>query len=718
MESKKYLSLLTIGLLLISIGIIIAPVKAAGPESEDLLIHIYLNPDAENLDMASGVLDINDWPLAKEYIDAWVINPNLKLRSYTELGMMEIDIYNRVWPTGCPDHDDENFGTCSRCRASREFRKAIAYLTNKDKYISEYLKGYGYRLDWPIPPFQAPYLPDNPDDLKIYFDRDMANTTLWNAGFRDYDTDGIIEWSNVFGYGSGPVPPAYEELPPLKFWVRMDDPQRKSAGEDLGAELMAIGLSVDLRVTERSTCYKNVMVVYDYHLYTGGWSLSTIPDTYYDLYGATTYYYPMGWSLNYPGFLNSTFQAYATQAKYPAVEIDAINAAKQCGIITAQSQPTIWLWSSAAVKAYKTGWDDVVNVAGFGIDSYSTFCLTNKSDDTTIDWGFKSDLEQLNVISSEWLWDNNVLGLMYEGMMDANPFTLKTERFYLAEDLTVGSWYNPMIGDDATELTYVIRTAGEGGCDPPTFHNVTGEPRRAVTAEDVEFSIDYNIICGPGISWSWTSVADVNSTWVTGGNTLHIRMNHESIWAISWMTINVINKDLWNNVQDGEGDTCEWTSGPDFWCHTDEKDVVPNPDWNPGCARDYDPATEDINGNGVVDLKEDGTGMWMFDNYVAGTSVHLVPDRHYYLTTDYLKTFIREAFHYGYGDTSRDGSIQSIDIGSIVRALWETGDPNEAWSWPPPGWNAWWAPADLDKSGEVTTADITTCSKNYGEIIG
>jgi len=717
MESKKYLSLLVIGILIVSVGFIAVPVGAYGPKSDEMLIHIYLSPDAENLALEECTLDINDWPLAKEYIDRWVTDPNIQLRSYTELGMMEIDIYNRRWPTGCPVCSDEDFQGCARCRAAREFRKAVAYLTNKEKYISEYLKGYGYRLDFPVPPFQAPYLPDPGTWTKYDFDRDLANQTLWNAGFRDYDDDGVLEWSNVFGIPDpwkGNDGSTYEELPPLKFWVRMDDPNRKAAGEDLAAELMAMGIPVDLHVTERSTCYKNVMVIYDYNLYTGGWSLGTIPDTYYDLYSSYTYFYPIGWSLNYPGFMNSTFDAYATTVKYPKTEEEAIAAAKQCGVIVSQSVPVIWLWSSAAVKAYKTGWSGVVNVAGYGIDSYLTFCLMNHATDTCIDWGFKSDIEQLNMISSQWLWDRYVLGLIYESMMGANPFTLKTEMFYLAKNYTIGTWYNPMTGEEGTELTFEIRTEGECGAPAPTFHNVSGGIRRPVTAEDVEFSIDFNIICGPGIAWMYTTVKDVNSTWVEG-NVLHVRMNHESIWALDWISgIPVINKDLWNNIPDGEGDTCGWTSGPHFW--TPEN--TPNPDWDPMAARTYDPTTDDVNGNGIPDLKEDGTGQWMFDSYVAGTSVHLLPDRNYYLCEEYLIDFIEVAFHYGYGDTSRNGRVESIDLGSIARALFKSGDPEEPYSWPPPGWGQWWAPADLDKSGTVDTADITVCAANFGEIVG
>jgi hypothetical protein len=726
--------MLAVCLLLTSIVLII-PVNASGPKSNDMTIHIYLSPDPENYALEDGTLDINDWPLAKEWIDKWVTNPAIQLRSYTEMGMMEFDIYNARWPTGCPYHhlDDEYFDTCARCRAAREFRKAVAYLTNKEKYLSEYLKGYGYRLDFPIPPFQAPYLPDgyNAANPPYPYDPATAATVLYNAGFRNYDADPQLEWKNVYGITDpgGNDGTTFEELPAVKMWVRMDDPNRKAAGEDLATELMAQNIPVDLHVTERSTCYKNVMVVYDYNIYTGGWSLSTIPDTYYDLYSKDTYYYPAGWSLNYLGWCNSTFYDWAVKVKYPANEAEAIAAAKQCGDIVTKSVPCVWLWSAAAVKAYKTGWSGVVNYAGYGVDTYLTFAMMTKADDTKIDYGFKSDIEQLNVISSEWLWDRNVIGLMYEGLLGTNPFTLKPDFKYLANDTKNGgpnpevtTWNNA--GHDATELIFAIRTADPGGAwTAPTFHNATDgtttQPRRAMTAQDVEFSIDYNYICGAGVSWQWTLVKDVHSTWVDGSGFLHVRMKSVSYWAVDWIGgVPVVNPDIWNNIPDTSGgDKCGWqpSTGPG-------QAPVYNTNWDKQTARLFDPAdpASDVNGNGVIDLKEDGTGMWIYDSYTLGTSVHLYADKvgSYYLSEDYLDGKIGNAFHYGYGDVDQSARVDSVDLGSIARALLQVGIPTSPPPIPPWQWfvyNSW---ADLDKSGIVNTVDATTCAQNYGAIVG
>jgi len=161
-ETKKikatFLLLTLVSILVTSLSIF--PVFGqSGPKTPNMIIHIYLNPDAENADMDAGVLDINDSPLPKAWIDAWRDNPDIQMTCDWEMGEAEFDINNQKWPTGCEDHkffDD----TCPRCLAARDFRKAIAHFTDKDRYITEILEGYGYVADTKLPLNLMAYMAD------------------------------------------------------------------------------------------------------------------------------------------------------------------------------------------------------------------------------------------------------------------------------------------------------------------------------------------------------------------------------------------------------------------------------------------------------------------------------------------------------------------------------------------------------------------------------
>jgi ABC-type transport system substrate-binding protein len=651
-----------------------------GPKSSNLIIHIYLNPDAENQDVDSGLIDINDWPLAKEWVDRWALNPDITMRSYIDIGQYEIDINHQRWPTGCEDHKyfDE---TCPRCVAAREFRKAISHLVDKNKIVSEVLKGFGFTMDLPVPPFQSPYLTDLEGLGLIYeYSPAMALSTLNAAGFDDWDDDDILEWKH-------PDTQVVEELPELVFYIRMDDPNRKAAGEMLAAELKSIGLKTKAIVTEKTVCYKQVMVLYDFHLYTGGWSLDITPDAYYDLYSNETYYGPdVGWSVNYNGFCNNEFYDYAKAAKFPSSVEEAKAAAKEAGRVYAENVAAIQMYSVAAVKAYKSSWEGVVNNAGFGIDDniWTWLTMYNPTDDT-IDYSFKSNINELNRVHSQWLWDDLALDRIYEGLMDYNPFNLDLSEYFLAESHELGTWDNPDTGEVATEINFTLRS------DPqPLWHD--GDP---VTLEDVKFSFDFYVACGPGVCWFYPSVQDINSVDIVDGK-IRVRMNLFSIWAPMWVgDLPILKEDLWGNIKDATEKT--WT----------------DPDFDFGAVTAYDPAVDDADENGVADLKQDGTGAWIFDDYELGSYVSYVANTNYYISQAEVDAALERMFH-GEGDVDYDGGVGTRDIGLLLRAFLTT----PATGGTPGAWGAWNPAADLNADDEVTLQDLTTAGKNFGRESG
>jgi hypothetical protein len=48
-----------------------------GPQTDNLLCHIYLNPDAENYALEAGEIDITDWPLTNNGSTNGPLTPTL-----------------------------------------------------------------------------------------------------------------------------------------------------------------------------------------------------------------------------------------------------------------------------------------------------------------------------------------------------------------------------------------------------------------------------------------------------------------------------------------------------------------------------------------------------------------------------------------------------------------------------------------------------------------
>jgi ABC-type transport system substrate-binding protein len=647
---------------------------AGGPKTPDLEIHIYAAPDEENAALELGTIDLNDWPLTKFWVDKWALIPEtVTLRDYVELGMMEIDINNQQWPTGDPD---TRFYKNSSAKSfkGKEFRKAVAYLTDRDSIVRDVLKGLGFRMDLPLPPFQTGYIA--PDAPGLYYDysKANANTTLNNAGF------------TLLPNGKRLDPTTGTQMAPITFYIRQDDPNRRRAGEMLTAELRSLGVDVNAIITERTVCYKNVMVLYAYNLYTGGWSLSVIPDQYHDLYSSFTYYGPtIGWSQNYPGFChNGTlafgaghetegFDYWALKVKYPTDEASFTLAAWEAGRIFLKYCAIVPMYCSKAVKAYRTGWTGVVNNGAGGIDNYWTFLNMDHASDNRIDWGFKSDIEQLNQVSSEWLWDQNVLGLMYESLTGVNPFNLVNSEYFIASAKTPGNWNATDVGGDAdaTFINFTLR-------NPVSFHNneTAGTP---CTASDVQFSFDFQKACGPGIAWNYPSLSQFDHAEVYDATHVAIFYKKNSFWAIQWAGgLPILNRALWSPL---------WTNLTG-WQAT---------------VKTYDPANQDKNENGVKDLYEDGTGAWYYLDYEPGEWVTLKASTYYYLEQGFVESRLATMFHDGAGDLG----LMARSFGMILGY-----DPNGT------DWNKYNVQCDLNLDGEVNATDVILTTKSYGKTMG
>lgn len=857
---------------------IIPKASAAGPATSNLLIHIYLDPVQEENALGKGDIDINDWPLSKTFITTYANNPAITLNEYAEIGEMEFDINDQLWPTGAitsPRTGAKNTFTDPtgvRDIAALHFRRAIAHLANKAKYTTTYMGGYGYVMETvlPVPALEgftdystltnatakgetslkaaassgatriyvystkcfsasqwiviggteskhiaavgtdyfdlstelqlshsinedvyrvilrgtstklkaaassgasqisvlstvgfapgqwirigiakpgvfeqkkidavgADYFTltttlqnshslgeivalENRDPGYLYeYNRDLAAGELLEGGFADWDDDGFREWSS-----DGVI---YEELPNMKLWARLDDPNRRQAGQDLYNELLLAGIpqasgagaaGLEIRIAERSSCFAAAMVNYDYNIYTGGWSLTADPDFIYDFFHSSMGQY--SYANNYPGFKNHEFDAYAEAVKFAPPGSDVKFLAVQAQWILAKYVGDVWLWAAKAVKGYRTGWQNVVNYAGFGTDNGYSFDLMSKTGDNTIDYGFKSDISALQVITSEWLWDWNVLGLIYDTLIARNPYNLAEEVGTLASAWSVTSNYPGWVGKAVCEFT--VRSDAK-------FND--GTP---VKPADVAYSLLVPRSAGQGNAWVYSTVMDINKVEIQG-QVVRVFFNSNSIFSLHWSGfISIINKDLWNSAI-GLGTPSNYAG-----FIPDDTDGTYLPVAFPGAPnmRNYHPWEADANSNGITDIKEDGSYSWKYVNYVVGQSVALTGNTNF-PTTMYRKTgsftemeridFVTAAFH-GVGNVNYEGghgatqvppwytTDRKIDlIGDLARiATSLTSNIGGDWGPGPLEYNP---DADILADGNVNVIDLGIAGANFGKTMG
>ena len=514
-----------------------------GPFVDEILINIYFTPEAEWLALETGQIDVTDWALPAEKVEEYAgseWDDVIYTYDYAEYGYFLIDINHRNWPL-----------------SSLDFRKALAHLVDKDAIITDIVQGYGLPLTTVVLPAHGEWL--NTDLVDYPYDPATAVTILTAADFVDTDSDGILN-----------DPQTGDNLRALDFYIRAGDPLRSAAGQLIADSMEAVGIPVNRHIVARTVCYQYVMMDYTFDLYTGGWIFMLEPDYLYDLYHSDWAGTDQPWNLDYGGFAGADDENYAV--KYSLTKEDAIAACWTAQEKMLDQVANIPLWTSVSVKAVKAGWTGVVNELGIGINSWWTF-LNIKQEGTegggTVRYGFKSDIETLNIIHSNWYWDQEVLGKIYDSLTTVDPFT-RDDIPNLAESWTIESW-----NTTGTKMTFNLKE-GLKWHDDESF-----------TAEDVAFAIQFLIdsetpVYAPNVG----NVVDVVAV---GDYTVEVYLDTQSYFALHWIGwLPIFPKHVWE-------------------AHVD--------DWNT-----FEPTTPE-------DLV--GTGPFVFVEYVPGEYVRLAANKEY-----------------------------------------------------------------------------------------
>jgi len=533
-------------------------VNLEGPWADELFFKIYLSPEPEYLALKTGEINLMDWELPAEKVADALTDPNVITDSTPDLGYYQIDLNHQRWPT-----------------SDLHFRRALAHLVDKPRIETDVLQGFGYALDSVVPVVMGGW--SNPDIMTYEYSSELAAAELDLGGFVDTDADGIRN-----------DPVTGENMAPVIFYIRLDDPERKQAGEWLAAGLKALGVPIEGELAvERSVCSAAVMnsAAGEWNVYTGGWNIGRDPDHLTDLYHSKEFDPEMvgAWrGFNYDGFMNSTFDYWADILKSASTFEDTKEAAFMCQEIMAEQVAVIPLYGHIGVKAYRTEWTGLVNHIGTGINSWwSTYNMhpVDQPYGGRIEYGIKSDIETLNPLTAAWAYTWEVLDKIYESPYTYNPYDLSDDWGWLAESWEIEDWTSPT-GVDGIKVTFNF-------VEDAVWHDGT-----LFTAEDLKFTYEY--IVEYGVPRYLPSVQFIEELVLVDDYTLEVYQNTTSYFAFHYINgVPVLPKHIWEDVGAG---------------------------W-----QDYDPVAE-----GTLI----GLGPWKFVDYVAGEYVHLVANEAYWKFPD------------------------------------------------------------------------------------
>jgi len=533
-----------------------------GPRSDTLNIKYYSSSAALYGALKSGEVDLTDIVLNSTQMQDAFNDTNIRTAISPEDSMYEFDFNNNATTPTYPSWTNPT--------AYKGFRQGIACLVDKAEFVSSF--PYSTRIDTPIPRPIGDWWVDwsvsqydsygtllgnypyeyNSTTAAQYFDQSgfvQGNHT--NPDFNG-DFQGSAQYLRVYPLGH---PKAGQDLDPLIFIIRNDDPVRLQAGRTLTDYLRFMGVPVNATELPSSSAKNEAMQKRNYHIYTGAWvvpsdgnwmeSDSQFPVSLLDPYSSSNIG-PGGF--NYPQFRNATYDQLLQQVDSPSDLGVARNAALNCQKILIQEAVCAWLCSRSQVMGYRN-LSEVTNLKGGRIDNQWTFLKAAHGSST--DYGVYVPAS-LNVITDGSL---DCLDRIYDTLLSYCPYDRTPGNVFeegdrggdmpwLARDWDIGTWESPYSpGVNLTKLTFDLRAG------------VRWHDGVQLNSTDVKFTIEY--LQGLGdISWLSSYVSDVHHVTCPDALTVEVYENVSSVRTLDSIgELPILPKHVFQNIVNVTGYT-------------------------------------------------------------------------------------------------------------------------------------------------------------------
>jgi len=308
-----------------------------------------------------------------------------------------------------------------------ELRFALNYLIDRNLIVNELIGGYGNTMISNYGIFSADYLSiiEELESFHFKYNPALADEII----SYELEKAGAEKIDGYWYYD--------EEQIEITFFIRSDDPVRKSIGEILASELEQIGFKVNKDFGDLNKAF---VVVYGsnpadqkWHLYTEGWGSSGFAK--YDSVGLAQMYSP--WFSNMPGNNDPTYwnykndyidsitkKIYVSDFKSAEERSSLIKQATKEGV---NESVRIFLASKTDQYVANDDIDGIINALGAGVPTRFT-TMNAKSDNDLLVVGVKQIYQGAwNPVSGfSDTYSNQIWLNLYDPGVFSHPFTGKT----------------------------------------------------------------------------------------------------------------------------------------------------------------------------------------------------------------------------------------------------------------------------------------------------
>ena len=307
-----------------------------------------------------------------------------------------------------------------------EIRFALNYLIDRNLIVNELIGGYGNVMISNYGIFSADYLSiiDELESFHFKYNPALADEIM----SEELEKVGAEKINGLWYYN--------EEQIEITFFIRSDDPVRKSIGEILSSELESIGFKVKKDFGDLNKAF---VVVYGsnpedqkWHLYTEGWGSSGFAK--YDSVGLAQMYSP--WFSNMPGNNDPTYWNYKNDyidSITKKIYVSDFASAEERSMLIKQATKEgvsesvrIFLASKTDQYVANDDVDGIINALGAGVPTRFT-AINAKSDSDSLVIGVKQIYQGAwNPVSGfSDTYSNQIWLNLYDPGVFSHPFTGK-----------------------------------------------------------------------------------------------------------------------------------------------------------------------------------------------------------------------------------------------------------------------------------------------------
>jgi len=457
--------------------------QSTGPLPDSLVYKIYTDPTAEYLGLKAGDIDVMDWGISATQIShamAQETDGVLNLSTQADAGWFYMGVNCQA--TQYPLNDTL-------------FRVFLAHLVNKTAVVTTGLGGYAWALNSLVPKHYWPYWNNaTADSITPTFSEALANDTLRAAGYTYVGgscsgytyTGGHWEDKNgnhILDGSGGTTGPART----LGILTRSDDPGRKLGGELLYAELQKFGFTVSNTEGTSALIAPQVYIPSPtYDIATLGWgSMGPDPTYLWDFFNSESPYVN-----NFVYMNNATYDYWSNLVVTASDQATVKKACDMCQMILAQQCPYIGLYQRQLITGARTTWKGWVDMVGLGWENFYSLMQAHPASASyggTMNVGLENPIQSLNPVTAQWVWDWDVLNMIYDSPLARNPID-NTWQPWAAQNATISIVPLPTAShphENGTEIDYTMRS------------NVTWTDGVPVTSADLAFSMEWLNMAGP-----------------------------------------------------------------------------------------------------------------------------------------------------------------------------------------------------------------------------